>query len=340
MSKPRIVLALLASLMGIAASGLVLAYLLAAGDPQVPATVEHDPSLPAMTIDGIRLHAEVHGDPADPVVIVLHGGPGDDYLSLLPLLPLAQDYRLVFYDQRGAGLSQRVPADQLTPATYTDELHGVINETAGNRPVHLIGHSWGAMLAAHYIAAHPDRVQSAVLAEPGFLTANASREFVQGMQGQGVSIGLLRHAAWTAMRSLHLDPVDDDARLDWLLLTLAAEAPPDVNPLGPYFCNGDPATGRLEHWRFGSTASIAAQSAMQDGTVDFGLEADLAAYPGRVLLLTSSCNALIGEAFQREHHLALFSDVQITVVEGAGHSMFGEKPKQSLAIVRKFLAAP
>src|SRR5262245_44675256 len=74
----------------------------------VPGTVHQDPTLPRIQINGTLLHAESFGDPAGPTVLVLHGGPGSDYRSLLHLKALADDgYKVVFWDQRGAGLSQR-----------------------------------------------------------------------------------------------------------------------------------------------------------------------------------------------------------------------------------------
>ena len=47
----------------------------------IPATVADDPTLPSVTIDGVTFHAETRGDPANPTVIVLHGGPGGSGMS-------------------------------------------------------------------------------------------------------------------------------------------------------------------------------------------------------------------------------------------------------------------
>src|SRR5262245_47876616 len=55
----------------------------------VPKTVDEDPALPALQLADTRLHAEAFGDPAAPLVIVLHGGPGSDYRSMLDLTALA-----------------------------------------------------------------------------------------------------------------------------------------------------------------------------------------------------------------------------------------------------------
>jgi pimeloyl-ACP methyl ester carboxylesterase len=48
---------------------------------------------------------------------------GADYRYLLPLKALADDYRVVFYDQRGTGLSPRVPADSITLDSFVTLRH-------------------------------------------------------------------------------------------------------------------------------------------------------------------------------------------------------------------------
>jgi proline iminopeptidase len=65
--------------------GAVVLFLITDGEYRVPATVTDDPSLPAIDIHVVRLHAETFGSPGNPVVLVLHGGPGGDYKSLLGL---------------------------------------------------------------------------------------------------------------------------------------------------------------------------------------------------------------------------------------------------------------
>ncbi len=75
----------------------ILFYLLTIG-ASVAKTVEQDPSIPHVTIDGVTFHAEAFGSPENPVVIVVHGGPGNDYRSMLSLQALADEYYVVFYD--------------------------------------------------------------------------------------------------------------------------------------------------------------------------------------------------------------------------------------------------
>ncbi len=148
----------------LAAFGL---YFATSGQYTVAATVVDDASLPNVEIDGVRLHAKTYGDPSNPVIIVLHGGPGGDYRSQLGARALGDTNFVVFYDQRGAGLSERVSAEDLTVPAYIAELDAIIDRYSPDRPVTLLGHSWGAMLATAYLGEEPDKVAGAILLEPG-----------------------------------------------------------------------------------------------------------------------------------------------------------------------------
>jgi hypothetical protein len=85
----------LALVVGLAAL-FTLCYVLTSGNYTVAKTVAEDPSLPHITINGVTFHAQTFGDPAHPVVIVVHGGPGGDYRSLLTLQALSDRYFVVF----------------------------------------------------------------------------------------------------------------------------------------------------------------------------------------------------------------------------------------------------
>ena len=140
------------------------------GDYPVARLVTDDPTLPSETIAGVQLHMRVHEGPADaPAIIVLHGGPGGDFRSLTALARFSDEFTVVFYDQRGAGLSERVPAEMLTLDGYLAELNAIVDAVSPDAPPILIGHSWGAMLATAYLGQNPGGAQAAVLIEPGYL---------------------------------------------------------------------------------------------------------------------------------------------------------------------------
>lgn len=327
-------LAALAALLALFFAGMYVA-----SSPQLPvlATVKDDASLPALEINGIRLHAEAFGSEGAPVIIVLHGGPGNDYRYLMSLRALADRYRVVFYDQRGAGLSQRVPASSLSVDDYIAELDGVVEHYSSGQPVFLIGHSWGAMLASAYIGKHPQNVKAAVLAEPGFLDSEFAEEFYgkSNHMMPPMSVGLLWDVLRIWFESLHVNGPDADAARDYLIQQIT-ETDVEGHPIAGYFCGGK--LEKLPSWRFGGTAMLATRSIADDkGQIHIDLTNGLDRYEGRVLFLSGSCNALSGSEYQKRQ-MRFFRHAELAVIEGAGHPMFSDKPEESLTVVRKFFS--
>ena len=99
-------------------------------------------------------------------LLCLHGGPGAPHDYLEPLAALAaQGRRVIFYDQLGCGNS----AQPHNPALWTVDLFveevGVIRQALGLAQVHLLGQSWGGMLAMAYVLTQPSGVASLTLAD-------------------------------------------------------------------------------------------------------------------------------------------------------------------------------
>ena len=85
-----------------------------------------------------------------PKLLVLHGGPGADHRYMLPqMLHLGERYDLVFYDQRGGGLSKSDARIPITCQTHVEDLAAVVAEFS-LEPLSIVGYSWGAMLALLY----------------------------------------------------------------------------------------------------------------------------------------------------------------------------------------------
>jgi proline-specific peptidase len=99
-------------------------------------------------------------------LICLHGGPGatHDYLKPLEAISLT-GRRVVLYDQLGWGNSDHVHTPSMwTVELFVDELAGIIR-TLGLEHVHVLGHSWGGMLAMDYALTQPSQLASLVLAD-------------------------------------------------------------------------------------------------------------------------------------------------------------------------------
>lgn len=113
-----------------------------------------------------RIAGDLRSDGRGPVpLLLLHGGPGMPSDALQPLDALARDGRaVVAYDQIGCGRSDRPRNPTLwTMATFLDELT-VVRRELGLRRVHLLGWSWGGMLALEHVLSRPDGVVSLTLA--------------------------------------------------------------------------------------------------------------------------------------------------------------------------------
>ncbi|KAM3086243.1 hypothetical protein ACMFMF_000196 [Clarireedia jacksonii] len=91
-------------------------------------------------------------------LIILHGGPGACHEYLLPLTDISHSRPVIFYDQIGNGASTHLPDKNGDEAFWTVELfkneldnlltHLKLNE----RPIDVLGHSWGGMLAVEWAA--------------------------------------------------------------------------------------------------------------------------------------------------------------------------------------------
>jgi proline iminopeptidase len=330
----------LGSLLAVGVVGFVGSYLGFAGQYVVPATTTDDPSLPSRSVAGYRFHLEVFGLPTRPVVIVLHGGPGNDYRSLLSLKPLSDDYQLVFYDQRGSGLSPRVPNDQMTLDQFVEDLHAIVGVASPHGPVRLIGHSWGAMLGAAYLDRHPDSVSHAVLAEPAFLTAEQGNHWYEEIgHGQPPLSWALLEGVWKSwIESLYVYGPDEDARRDFFTQQVMGLDVPG-HPLAGYYCSSDPRSAYNPTWRAGSRSFRAiVENSMEDGRFKRDLVSPRSKrFPHKVLLVSGRCNRVIGPEVQRQN-VGLFANAELAVIEDAGHTMFGERPEASLAVLRRYLA--
>jgi len=331
----KISLKVLLALLTIVLLFCVIMYLVTTGDYSVPQTAENDKSIPHIEINEVVFHAETFGNDTNQTVIIIHGGPGNDYKYLLPLKALAKEYFLVFYDQRGTGLSPRVGKEEQSLEICLEDLASIIDYYSPDKQVNLIGHSWGAMLASGYMAQHPERVYKAVLAEPGMLTTKKAQEYLEAFQikmnwaGMKAMIRIL-------FESFHLNNADKQARIDYIfgeIVSLDMEG----NPMRKYFCDEDIENAYLPYWRLGGLASqtIRKKGMDKEGNMIIDLVSGLENYTRKVLFVAGACSQIIGEEFQ-QGHMKYFPNAEMHVIEDAGHTMFGEKPGESMEIIDRY----
>ncbi|MDF1699455.1 MAG: alpha/beta hydrolase [Saprospiraceae bacterium] len=315
----------------------------------VPLTAYQDALLPSIEVNGTVLHAETFGDISKPIIIFLHGGPGGDYRALISefgaensarypsertvedsgLTRLQDDYFLVFYDQRGAGLSQR--QWDVSFQEYMDDLDGVVDyyltrkfELTGlsDEKVNIFGWSFGGILATSYINSHPEKVENLILYEPGpfskdvwdYLKANTTSIFAQ--------VG----KDWLEEYLLSKDHITPDSyeRADYQLMVNVFRAQPEFHE--------HPDTPL---WRFGAMLS--------DDNLDFSLSQDYdissnikSSFEGNTLFMAGSLTTTELPDYM-DMQRGYYPSSEYYEIPETGHTGPWEKPEEVSEQIRNFI---
>lgn len=120
-------------------------------------------SLEPVELGGVDQWILIRGeDRANPVLLWLHGGPGQPTMMLAHRFEreLVKRFVVVHWDQRGAGKSFRASLrpEELTPERLIADTHELVlhlRERFDTPKIYLIGHSWGSELGALTVARYP-----------------------------------------------------------------------------------------------------------------------------------------------------------------------------------------
>ncbi len=144
-----------------------------------------------ITGDGCELWTSAPGG-GEPI-LCCHGGPG--LWDMFGALDLGPRFRLIRWDQRGAGRSEpRGPYTLERMVADVDAVRGY----HGLESVPVLGHSWGAHLALLYALAHPDRVSALIYVSGVGLGHDWHAEFKRNFEA---ALGDGR-ARWAELREL------------------------------------------------------------------------------------------------------------------------------------------
>jgi 3-oxoadipate enol-lactonase len=119
--------------------------------------------MPVASVGGTYINYELSGQ--GPLVVLLHeiGGTLHTWASMVAALE--PRFRVLRYDQRGAGHSARITG-AFSINTQVEDVGRLLDALNLREPCHLAGVAIGAALAIRFAARHPDRVHSLVLACP------------------------------------------------------------------------------------------------------------------------------------------------------------------------------
>jgi pimeloyl-ACP methyl ester carboxylesterase len=119
-----------------------------------------------LKLGGVEQSVTIRGRNAKaPILIWLHGGPGQDETGLWRKYnsALEDHFLVVYWTQRGAGrsYSSDIPASSMTISQFVsdlDELIAQMQQRFGKQKVVLAGHSWGTSFGVAYAQKHPENV--------------------------------------------------------------------------------------------------------------------------------------------------------------------------------------
>ncbi len=259
-------------------------------------------------------------------LVCLHGGPGSTHYYFQPLEQLAEEgRRLVVYDQLGCGNSDRPDDPDLwTVELFVDELR-TVREALGLDRIHLLGTSWGSMLAIEYALTRPAGLVSLVLNSPPTASETwmAEARRLRDELPEDVRRTLAEHEA--AGTTDHPD-YEAAEEVFWRKHILLVDPPPDFVVRGRaergkqvyeslWGVSEWNANGKLRNWDVRDRLSeIAVPTLVTSGKYD-------------------ECTPKLAEDAQR-----LIPGAERVLFEESSHSAYVEEPERFRAVLTDFLA--
>lgn len=116
----------------------------------------------SLAVPGGKIWYKVSGSGKGVPLVLLHGGPGMSSIYLKAFDELGNDRQVVRYDQLGSGKSDKITDKTLfTIDRFVKELE-LLRIHLGIEKWHVLGHSWGTIIALEYYRAYPERVSSLI----------------------------------------------------------------------------------------------------------------------------------------------------------------------------------
>jgi pimeloyl-ACP methyl ester carboxylesterase len=257
-------------------------------------------------------------------VVVMHGGPGADYTTVMSLRGCANSFKLIFYDHRCNGRSRGADVTSFTWDNLTADADA-LRQALGFEKWAVLGHSFGGMVAMEYALRYPDRVSHLVLMDTGGDTRWSMEKAPETLASRGYSPDTVELA-----RKFLNGAIEPDEMLPSLMKLNKAYFPHNL---------GFRRSVRLMFSGIGTklqpeTMIYARHHTLQGWTVMNRL--------GEIKVPTLIIAGRDDFIFPPEHQEQLaagISDSQLLFIENAGHNPHEEWPDEVNEAVRNFLLA-
>jgi pimeloyl-ACP methyl ester carboxylesterase len=261
----------------------------------------------AIASDGARVYFEVHGT-GEPAVLLLMGLGGDAHIWEPQIAPLAARGRVVVYDNRGMGRSDK-PAGAYTIATLAADALAVLDAAEVTR-ADLVGLSMGGMVAQELALTQPARVgKLALLATAARLDEGVRAQVSGPVFAQAYATGD-QVAVYKAFGAVAYSPAFLEAQRDWM------------------------RTWTRRALGYGVTA--ASFRAQLDAALAFDRRADLMRLGAPALVIAAGADRLI-PPHHADELARLIPGARLVTVAGADHVVNLERPDAVNAELARWL---
>ncbi len=274
-------------------------------------------------VEGGKIWYKIVGTGKKTPLILLHGGPGFTSHYFKPLAALGDDRPVIMYDQLGAGRSDH-PTD--TSLWHVERFVRELKKLRTDldlTSVHLLGHSWGTMLATQYLAENPAGIKSVVLASPCITVSRwlADANMLKKQLPQAVQDTLnANEARGTVTSPSYIEATNEFykrhvCRISYPPEVDSAFSEANMQVYGAMWGNNEfTATGNLKNFdRSDVLRSLSLPTLFTCGEFDEATPATLKWYSDQT------------------------KNSQLRVVADASHLTFNEKPEEYIKILREFL---
>jgi proline iminopeptidase len=276
-----------------------------------------------LAVDGGTIWYKVSGATAGTPVVFLHGGPGFSSFYLKPLEVLGDERPVLRYDQLGGGRSDKMTdTSKMNIAHFVRELDS-LRAHLGYDKMHLMGHSWGTILALEYYRVHPEHVASITF-------ASAALDIPQWERHARELVKTLSDSAQRAIRQ-----ADADGKFDTPGYTAAID-----EFYGKYVWR-HPIKADLD-----STMATASQEiyGYMQGPSEFTITGTLKKYDATSFLKSITVPVLftVGEFDEADpvtirKQAAMVPGAQVAVLKGSAHITPWDAPEENIKVLRAFL---
>jgi proline iminopeptidase len=284
------------------------------------------PSGSFLTVHGATLWTESEGQ-GEPLVLIA-GGPGLSHDYFHPYFSgLARSFRIIYFDGLGRGRSERAksPADY-SFARDVEDLEG-LRKALGLTRIHLLGHSYGALVAQAYAARYPATTGKLVLVNGVF----TGKMWQTSTERRNQAIRKQLPAVWAELQALRARGLRSSSSEYQSVYRL---------PPGFYFHHDDPAHKLLP---LGIEPSVYYAIAGDDSDLVIGKDVaqldfrkTLKSLRTPILIMAGRYDGIAPLEFSQQMKKAI-PTVKVVTFEDSSHYIFIEETQRALEVLRKFL---